>query len=76
MMRVSGVWVAQAILVLTGNLEIAASLRALPKAWTLPLRLTAHDGGVRLEILTPEQYQERMAGYRRPGPSEIVQRSA
>ena len=46
-----GVWLAQAILVLTGNLALAASLRVLPSRFSLPVRIVAEGKSVRLEYL-------------------------
>jgi hypothetical protein len=50
-MKTIGVWLAQAVLVLTGNLALAASLRALPARFWLPVRLAAQGKSVRLEYL-------------------------
>ncbi len=44
-----GIRLAQWTLILTGNLELAASLKALPAILSLPLRLTVVEGSARLE---------------------------
>lgn len=49
MTKAIGVWAAQAILILTGNLALAASLRALPIILSLPLRLTVRGKLAHLE---------------------------
>jgi hypothetical protein len=59
-----GVWLAQAVLVLTGNLALAASLRVLPSRFSLPVRLTGQGKSVRLEYLAGplewDQYLQRV----------------
>lgn len=52
--RAIGVWLAQTILVLTGNFALAASLRALPSRFWLPMRLTAVGTEIRIEFVAGE----------------------
>ena len=60
-MKTIGIWLAQAILTLTGNLALAASLRSLPVRLWLPLRLTVQDKSAHLEYpFGPEDW----AGFR------------
>ena len=56
--QVSGVWLAKMILVLTGNLELAAAFGVLHLVRKLPLVLTKKEDGFRLEYpATPQDFQ-------------------
>lgn len=58
-LKASGVWFARLILVLTGNLEVAAVLRALPLISSLPFRLIEVEDSYRLEFASgPEEWAE------------------
>ena len=55
--RSLGFRIAQAILALTGNLEVAAALRVLPTISSLPLRLRVEGSHARLEFpFGPEEW--------------------
>ena len=50
--RTSGLALARWVLLLTGNLEVAACLRALPTIASLPLRLRVKGNVARIEYPT------------------------
>lgn len=55
----SGVWLAKMILIMTGNLELAAAFRVLPLVRKLPLVLMKKEDGFRLEYpATPQDFQK------------------
>ena len=43
-MKAFGIWIARAVLVFTGNLTIAACLKALPAIGVLPFRVVKIEG--------------------------------
>lgn len=67
-MKAIGVWVAQAVLVLTGNLTLAASLRLLPTAARLPVRIVVEGKSAHLEFATApsdwDRWEAEMRGLR------------
>jgi hypothetical protein len=66
MRKAIGVWLAQAVLVATGNLALAASLRLLPKAARLPARIVVEGNSAHLEFPTGpsewDQWRAEMLG--------------
>jgi hypothetical protein len=67
-MKAIGVWLAQAVLVLTGNLALAASLKLLGRASRFPLRIVVEDNTSHLELLsTPSEWDQWVAAIRRCG---------
>jgi hypothetical protein len=56
-----GVYLAQAVLSLTGNHALAASLRLLPKAARLPVRIVVEGKSAHLEFLTEPSEWDRWA---------------
>jgi hypothetical protein len=59
MLKASGIWVAQMVLVLTGNLALAASLRALGATVSLPARITVEGKSARIEYpAAPSEWDE------------------
>ena len=73
--RAIGVYLAQVILALTGNSAIAGILRALPKIWTAPARITVDDTGPRFELLTRDMCRDLLPPERRRFDSYKVQQT-
>lgn len=58
MIRSIGIFLAKGILVITGNLEIAASMKVLPRIGRLPLELRQVQGRFLLQYPTsPEEWE-------------------
>ena len=58
-LRILGFHLARLILILTGNLEVAACLRTLPTIASLPLRLRVEGDAARLEYPAgPEEWAQ------------------